>query len=90
MIVISVSKRWYHTRSEVRQHGKNGAKKRWFVFYFDEEGRFRTKRIHWSQVGWYKLHKSSKRRLICDTCGQKFIGYIRSDDQIVSCPYCND
>ena len=89
MIVISVSKRWYHPRSEVRQHGKNGAKKRWYVFYFDEEGKFRSKRIHWSQVLWYKSQKCHKRRLICLQCEQVFIGYVRSDDQEVACPYCD-
>lgn len=89
MIVISVSKRWYHTRSEVRQHGKNGAKKRWFVFFLDEEGRFRSKRIHWSQVWYYKAQRHSKRRLICTECDRMFIGYVKSDKQEVMCPYCN-
>lgn len=89
MIVISVSKRWYHPRSEVRQHGKNGAKKRWFVFYLDE-GRFRSKRIHWYEVWWYKSQKHYKARLICSDCDREFIGYIRSVDQEVECPYCDN
>lgn len=88
MIVISVSKRWYHPRSEVRQHGKNGAKKRWFVFYL-EEGRFRSKRIQWYEVWWYKSQKHHKRRLICNDCDREFIGYVKSDDQVVMCPYCD-
>ena len=90
MIVISVSKRWYHPRSEVREHGKNGAKKRWFVFYLNDEGKLRTKRINWSQVWYYKLQKRRKRTLICDTCDREFIGYIKSDTEEVACPYCND
>ncbi|HYL66077.1 MAG TPA: hypothetical protein VEU72_02880 [Nitrosopumilaceae archaeon] len=89
MIVISVSKRWYHPRSEVRQHGKNGAKKRWFVFYFDEEYRFRTKRIHWSEVLWYKSQKHHKRRYICIRCGQKLIAFVRNPKETVECPYCD-
>ncbi|MGB6463918.1 MAG: hypothetical protein WBF38_06825 [Nitrosotalea sp.] len=89
MIVISVSKRWYHPRSEVRQHGKNGAKKRWYVFYFDEDGIFRSKRIQWYEVLWYKSQQHHKRRLVCLECGQKFIGYVKSDTQMVDCPYCS-
>lgn len=88
MIVISVAKRWYHPHSEIKQHGKNGAKKRWFVFYFNEEGKLRTKRIHWCQVWWYKLHKRNKRTLTCTECNQKFIAFVRSDTEEVDCPYC--
>ena len=89
MIIISVSKRWYHSRSEVRQHGKNGAKKRWFVFYFDEEGIFRTKRIQWYQVGWFKLQKRHKRRFICIQCGRTLIAYVHNSTQVLECPYCD-
>ena len=90
MIVISVSKRWYHPRSEVRQHGKNGAKKRWFVYYLDEDSRFRSKRIQWYEVLWYKSQKHYKTRLICLDCNRWFIGYVRSVDQEVQCPYCGN
>lgn len=89
MIVISVSKRWYHPRSEVRQHGKNGAKKRWFVFYFDEDDVFHTKRIQWYEVLWYKSQKNHKRRMICPNCGQKLVVYFRSEKQTIECPYCD-
>lgn len=89
MIVISVSKRWYHPRSEVRQHGKNGAKKRWFVFYFDEELRLHTKRIQWYEVWWYKAQRHHKRRRICDNCGLKFIALVLNPKQAVDCPYCS-
>ena len=89
MIVISVSKRWYHPRSEVRQHGKNGAKKRWFVFYLNEERKLRTKRIPSYQVWWYKLKKRHKRTLICDVCDGKFSWYVKSDTEEITCPYCN-
>ncbi len=89
MIVISVSKRWYHPRSEVRQHGKNGAKKRWFVFYLDEEGTFRTKRIQWYEVLWYKSQKHHKKRYFCLQCGNKFIAFTKSDADFIECPYCD-
>ncbi|MGQ0795614.1 MAG: hypothetical protein ACT4N5_05455 [Nitrosopumilaceae archaeon] len=88
MIVISVSKRWYHPRSEIREHGKNGAKKRWFVFYFNEEEKLRTKRIQWYQVWWYKLQTTHKKRMICIRCGNKFLVYVRNLKQVIECPYC--
>jgi hypothetical protein len=88
MIVISVSKRWYHPRSEVREHGKNGAKKRWHVFYFTEEGKLKTTRIQWYTVWWYKLKKSHKKRMDCLHCGQKFVVYSRRFKNF-DCPYCS-
>jgi len=89
MIVISVSKRWYHTRSEVRQHGKNGAKKRWFVFYLDEEVKLHTKRIQWYEVWWFKLQKRHKRRYVCHQCGLQFIAFVRNAKETIECPYCD-
>jgi hypothetical protein len=88
MIVISVSKRWYHPRSEVREHGKNGAKKRWFVFYFTEEGKLKTKRIQWHIVWWYKLQRNHKKRMVCLQCGQRLVVYSRKFKN-VECPYCS-
>lgn len=88
MIVISVSKRWYHPRSEVRQHGKNGAKKRWFVFYLDDEWKLHTKRIHWYEVWWFKLQKKHKRQFICLKCGQVWIAFVRNEIEI-DCPDCD-
>jgi len=90
MIVISVSKRWYHPRSEVRQHGKNGAKKRWFVFYLDEEeGKLHTKRIQWYEVWWFKLQKRHKKRYVCQQCGLQLIAFVRNKKEAVECSYCN-
>mgnify|MGYP001592674313 CR=1 FL=1 len=49
MLVKGVSKRWQRKR---KSHPR--AKKVWNVYFYDEDGRFRTKRISATQVLFYK------------------------------------
>ena len=55
--VISVSKRSNNSGKRRHYQAKN---KHWRVYFLDEDGSFRSQRIHWYEVLKYK-HKKVKR-----------------------------
>ncbi len=59
--VISVGKRSsnssYRRPQEGRKWRKKDLKRHWRVYFLDEDGYLRTKRIHWYEVFWYRRKK---------------------------------
>ena len=71
--------------SVVTKGGKKayrGQRRHWYVYFYDEEGRFRKKRISAVEVPYYGSMIRRRKSYFCHACGAKF----RSLSQ--SCPSC--
>lgn len=83
--VVSVSKTYIHRG---KHNHKSNTKKKWFVYYYDEEGNFRTNRINWLQALYYKTQKRKRLKYICTDCGNAFLGFVKSNREELECPFC--
>ena len=85
--VVSVSKTYTH-RGLFRR--RKATKKHWFVYYYDEEGKFQNKKINLLQALYYKTQKRKRLQYICTECSSRFIGYVKSSKEELECPYCEN
>ena len=85
--VVSVSKTYIHRGNH--RH-KSDTKKRWHVYYYDEEGNFRTERVDWLQALYYKSQKRRRIKCVCTECGQMFLALVKSSLKDEKCPYCSE
>lgn len=83
--VVSVAKS-YSNRGN-HQH-RQGTKKRWYLYYIDEDGKFRTKRINALEALLYKGLKTHRYRVICPECEAPLVAFVRSLKGDVECPNC--
>lgn len=84
--IVSVSKTYLHRGNH--RH-KSDTKKHWFVYYYDEEGNFRTERVNWLQALFYKTQKRKRLKYFCTDCGNVFLGFVKSSHEELKCPYCD-
>ncbi len=82
--VVSVSKTYIHRGNH--RH-KSDTKKHWFIYYYDDEGNFRTEMVNPLQAMYYKARKWRRIKLICTVCWNEFLGIVKSRNEIVQCPY---
>ncbi|HXX72936.1 MAG TPA: hypothetical protein VEI80_04505 [Candidatus Acidoferrales bacterium] len=71
--------------SFVTKKGKKsyrGNRKHWYVYYYDDEGHFRKKKISPVQVPYYGSLIRRRKSYVCDECGNIF----RSTSS--TCPKC--
>ncbi len=74
MDVVGVSKA-RTTGSYVTKSGKKayrGQRKHWYVYFYDDEGRFRKKTISALEVPYYGSLIRRTKTYTCDSCGTKF------------------
>jgi len=83
--VVSVSKTYIHRGKH--QHRKS-TKKHWHIYYYDEEGNFKTKRVNLLQAMYYKTQKRKRLKFICNECGNVFFGIVKSKKEELECPNC--
>ncbi|MCV0399038.1 MAG: hypothetical protein K5785_03460 [Nitrosarchaeum sp.] len=83
--VVSVSKTYTHRGNH--RH-KSTTKKRWHIYYYDEDGNFRTQRVSWLQALYYKAQKRKRLKYFCTDCGNAFLGFVKSSKEELECPYC--
>ena len=57
------------------------------VFYYDEGGKFHSKRISRLEMPWYKMQICKQKSLFCTTCEKKFTVLIRKNEK-PECPHC--
>jgi len=75
--VIGVSKKYVVGYPTSRPR----AKKYWFLYFYDENGKFHSKRISNIQALYYKSRKFKKvRKVVCYECGNTY--------QVVGDPFC--
>jgi hypothetical protein len=84
--VLSVAKS-YSNRGNHRH--RVGTRKRWYLYYIDEEGNFRTRRINALEALYYKGKRVHRYLLNCPECGGLVRAYVRSLEEEVECPYCS-
>jgi hypothetical protein len=84
--VVSVAKS-YSNRGN-HQH-RPGTKKRWYLYFFDEDGVFRTRRINALEALYYKGKKVHRYRVVCPECGGLSMAFVKSLKGDQNCPHCN-
>ena len=85
MYVVSVSKTYIHRGNH--RH-KADTKKRWFIYYYDEDGNFKTKQVSLIEAIIYKTQKYKRIKYVCLECGNFFMGLVKSSKEELDCPYC--
>src|SRR3989442_14613983 len=86
-IVIGIAKRWPNSRVPWWKRGSRGGQPKLMLYYYDENGKFRTKSINQVQ-GLLKKSRVLKRRVFyCLVCGSKIIGLTKNGNDCLSlCP----
>jgi len=84
--VVSVSKAYKH-RGVLH---KKSTKKYWFIYYYDEEGRFHSEQVSYLQAMYYKRNKHKKFKLICPNCKTAYYHFVRKEKDLEKeeCPDC--
>jgi hypothetical protein len=85
--IVSVAKSYSNRGNHVH---RPGTKKRWYLYYIDEDGKFRTKRINALEALYYKGKKVHRYKVVCPECGDPSIAWTRSLKGDVECPYCGE
>lgn len=83
--IVSVSKTYIHRGKH--RHRKS-TKKHWHIYYYDEEGNFKTQRVNWFEAVYYKTQKRKRLKYLCIECGNLFVGLVKSSNEELDCPYC--
>ncbi len=83
--IVSVSKTYIHRGNH--RH-KRKTKRRWHIYYYDEQGKFCTERVNWLESLYYKTQKCSRYKMVCPDCGSVFIAIVSGFRNKVECPNC--
>jgi len=83
--IVSVGKTYVH-RGNHRHKSKT--KKRWFIYYYDEDLNFRTEKVNFLQALYYMTQKRHRIRGICQNCGRIWIYFLKSKREKLKCPNC--
>lgn len=84
--VLSVAKSYSNRGNHVH---RRGTKKRWYLYYIDEDGKFKTKRINALEALYYRGKKTHRYRVVCPECGGLSLALVRSLKDDYNCPYCD-
>jgi len=84
-LIVSVSKTYIHRGNH--KH-KDSTKKKWHIYYYDDDGNFKTQRVGWISAMYYKTQKRKRLKYVCLECGSEFSGIVKSSNEELECPYC--
>ena len=73
--VVSVAKSYSNRGNHVH---RQGTKKRWYLYYIDEDGKFRTRRINALEALYYRGKKTHRYRVVCPECGGPSLVFAKS------------
>ncbi|MGI0038187.1 MAG: hypothetical protein ACREAO_00080, partial [Nitrososphaera sp.] len=62
---------------------------RWYLYYIDEDGKFRTRRINAFEAFHYKGKKTHRYRVVCPECGGLSLVIVKSLKGNQNCPHCD-
>ena len=82
MIIVSVSYKKYR-----KTLGKR-AKRHPFLYYYDENGVFRSKRITRIEAFFRKFQKKKRFKYTCSSCDRSYMA-INQKKKDINCPYCD-
>ena len=90
MIVIGVSNRKIHTKKRGKpiNKGGKGAKRYYFLYYYDQDGVFCSKRISKIEAFFRKFQKKKTTKYVCASCNRIFKAVNQKKNNI-RCPYCD-
>ena len=83
--VVSVSKTFIHRGNH--KH-RSSTKKKWFVYYYDVDGNFKSEKVNWFFAMYYKTQKRKRIKYVCTECERIFLGFVKSSRDELECPYC--
>jgi len=87
-IIVSVSKAYSHRGSH--RH-RTSTKKKWYVYYYDEDGSFHTEQVNFIQALYYMTQRRERIKILCERCN-RYTTYLVKRWQrsiIALCPYCD-
>ncbi len=91
--VISIAKRYNHARThyrDPRNRGIKGAKPVIGIYFINEDGKLRFRKISRLMVPYYRTRLWRRRVYYCLQCGGKFMALIKKETDDVTCPYCSE
>ena len=91
--VISIAKRYNHARThykDPRNRGVKGAKPVLGIYFINEEGKLRFRKISRFMIPYYRTRLWKRRVCICLECGRKFSWLIKKETDSFPCPYCSE
>ena len=74
-------------KSKAKTLGKR-AKRHPFLYYYDENGVFRSKRITRIEAWFRKFQKKKRFKFTCSSCDRSFMA-INQKKKDIRCPYCD-
>lgn len=83
--IVSVSKTYIHRG--LHRH-KKSTKKRWFIYYYDLDGKFHSEQVSLAQAMYYKTKKLGRFKYYCEACDKLWILLAKSRKKLV-CSECN-
>lgn len=65
---------------------RQGTKKRWYIYFIDEDGKFRTRRINALEALHYRGKKIHRYKIVCPECGGLLLALVKSLKVTTSAP----
>ena len=84
--VVSVAKSYSNRGNHVH---RQGTKKRGYLYYIDEDGKFKTRRINALEALYYRGKKTHRYKVVCPECGGPSLVFAKSLKDDCECPYCD-
>ena len=90
MIVVGVSNRKIRTQKHGKPVNKGGkrAKRHYFLYYYDQNGVFCSKRCSKIEAFFRKFQKKKRFKFTCASCDRSFMA-INQKKKDIRCPYCD-
>ena len=88
-LIVSVAKAYSHRGNH--QH-RDSTKKKWHIYYYDEEGKFHTEQVNVIQALYYMIQRRERVYYYCDKCNRCITYLIKRWQRSIMaiCPYCDD
>ena len=91
--VISIAKRYNHARThyrDPRNRGIKGAKPVLGIYFLNEDGKLRFRKISRFMIPYYRTRLWKRRIFYCLECESKFVALIKKDTDTPECPNCSE
>lgn len=91
--IISIAKRYNHARThyrDPRNRGIKGAKPVLGIYFLNEEGKLRFRKISRLMIPYYKTRLWKRKVMVCLQCGYRCTWLIKKETDGIECPYCSE
>lgn len=89
--VISIAKRYNHARThykDPRNRGIKGAKPVLGIYFINEDGKLRFRKISRLMILYYRTRLWKRRKFVCLECGHKFADLVKKETDYLTCSNC--